>query len=396
MQRDVPSHNFLSHDPVVHISPDGSISMVPHDGHEERTLPTVNRYTGPDGGYIAVYSRNKEYAAYSVGDGIFVVGQIRMQGQYVDGIFVPKGYEGKDISADPDLKALCDATFPESAPCWAGGDTGGWFGLRIDRHDPRDKIAEVSVPDSLPESVDLRAWCSPVTNQGKINACTAHAAAALVEFIETRARGKAICASPLFLYKVTRNLMGQTGDTGANTRSAMKALSAIGIPPEQYYPYDEAKFDEEPPAFCYSLAARYRSVEYRRLDPKDRPKEEVLKVVKTLLSQQRPVMFGVMAYLGTWPQFATSDRLPLPNKDDARPFGAHNVAVVGYDDRITTQNASDPSIRTTGAFLIKNSYGAEWGNNGYGWIPYDYLLQRKTIDWWTIGKLDWLDIDQFG
>jgi C1A family cysteine protease len=106
-------------------------------------------------------------------------------------------------------------------------------------------------------------------------------------------------------------------------------------------------------------------------------------------------MFGVMAYYSAWANFATSDRLCYPTEDDTL-LGAHNIAVVGYDDNIITENEKNTSIRTKGAFLIKNSYGQEWGNAGYGWIPYDYLLKRKSIDWWTITKQEWLDMDQFG
>ena len=332
---------------------------------------------------------------YGVGNNVFVVGLLRLQGRYVDGVFVPLDYEGKDISDAPALKALCDRLFPESAPCWPGGDTGFWFGMRIGGHDPRDKILKLDVPFSLPEKVDLRAWCSPVRNQGKINPCTAHAAVALVEYFEKRSQGTAACASPMFLYKVARNLMGKTGDTGSNTRFTMKALASIGVPPEEYWPYDETKLDLEPSAFCYALAGRYRSIGYHRLDPKDRPKEIVLKYAKTLLSQNRPVMFGVMAYYRAWANFATSDRLCYPTEDDTL-LGAHNIAVVGYDDNIITENEKNTSIQTKGAFLIKNSYGQEWGNAGYGWIPYDYLLKRKSIDWWTITKQEWLDMDQFG
>lgn len=394
MQRETPIYNLIHQDFKVYVSPSGQVSKVPMPDWQKRVLPTVNDYTGGDGGYIAAYSRNGDKAVYSVGDGIFVVGQIRLQGQYVGGIFVPQGYEGVDISADPTLKSLCDKTFPDSAPCWAGGDTGGWFGLRIDEHDDSDRILTMAVSTQLPDKVDLRQWCSPVGNQGMLNACTAYAAAALVEYYETRSSSKATILSEQFLYKVTRNLMGTTGDTGVNTRSAMKALAAIGITPLDFWPNDPAKFDDEPSAFCYALAGRYRSVEYQRLDPKDRPKEMVLQIVKTLLSQNRPVMFGVMAYFGTWQQFAKSDRLPFPAAGDTM-FGAHNTAVVGYDDSITTVNEKDPSITTTGAFLIKNSYGVEWGDQGYGWIPYDYLLKRQSIDWWTIDKQEWLNLDDF-
>ena len=395
MQSISPEHNFLIEDFQVYVNDDGRVLNVPAPGYVEKTLPTINTYAGPDGGYIACYSKDKNTGVYCVGGGIYVVGQIRLQGKYIARAFHPKGYEDVDISAEQKFKDLCDEYFPDSAPCWAVGDTGSWFGFRVDTHDERDKIAEVKIPKTLPKKVDLSEWCSPVVNQGKINSCTAHAAVALVEYFEKRASGNAIAASRLFLYKVTRNFMHQTGDTGANTRTTMKALASIGVTPEEYWPYDETKIDDEPTAFCYALANRYRSIDYKRIDPKDRPKDIVLKNVKAILAQNRPVMFGVMAYFRSWQQFAVSDRLPMPTERETL-FGAHNMAVMGYDDTIETVNKDDTSIKTVGAFLVKNSYGEEWGNAGYGWVPYDYLLDHKSIDWWTISKQNWLDTSEFG
>ncbi|VXD16800.1 hypothetical protein [Planktothrix paucivesiculata] len=95
-------------------------------GVEPRILPTVNQYKGADGGYVAFYSRDPAKAVYSVGGGIYVVGQIRLKGRYIGRIFHPEGYLNQDISAIPEFKALCRKTFGVEG--WAGGDTGGWFG----------------------------------------------------------------------------------------------------------------------------------------------------------------------------------------------------------------------------------------------------------------------------
>ncbi|MDK3160117.1 WGR domain-containing protein [Kamptonema cortianum] len=93
---------------------------------EGRILPTVNQYRGVDGGYVAFYSRDPTKAVYSVGGGIYVVGQIRLKGRYKGRIFHPEGYENQDISAAQEFKELCFKTFGVQG--WAGGDTGGWFG----------------------------------------------------------------------------------------------------------------------------------------------------------------------------------------------------------------------------------------------------------------------------
>ena len=134
----------------------------------------------------------------------------------------------------------------------------------------------------LPSEVDLRHSFSTVEDQGQLGSCTAHAAAALLEYFQRRALGHQNDLSRLFLYKMERNLLGLTGDTGGNLRTAMQALLMFGAPPEKYWPFDDRpeatnnRFDVEPPAFCYALAAKYaeysHDFRYFRLDTDHRRK----------------------------------------------------------------------------------------------------------------------------
>ncbi|MBE8988042.1 MULTISPECIES: hypothetical protein [unclassified Nostoc] len=121
---------LLPEDFRVYVSDEGSVVNWAAPGYTEKILPTVNKYMLRDGGYIACYSRNEEGSIYSVGGGIYVMGQIRLQGRYIGRIFHPLGYEGKDISAAVEFKTLCNQTFAAARNGgWAGGDTGGWFGI---------------------------------------------------------------------------------------------------------------------------------------------------------------------------------------------------------------------------------------------------------------------------
>ena len=90
--------------------------------------PVFRSYVGADGGYVAVYTHDREHAVYSVGDDIFVAGLIRVQGHYEGRIFYPTGYgEGDDITHDAAILALCDKYFPKlKGKDWVGGDTGGF------------------------------------------------------------------------------------------------------------------------------------------------------------------------------------------------------------------------------------------------------------------------------
>ncbi len=223
----------------------------------------------------------KKGATYSVGDNEYVVGLIRLQGGYENGTFVPLGHEHEDLSTNAELGALCNQTFPScNGDGWAEGDTGEWFGLRADPFDERDKVHELPIPSSLPQAVDLRGGARRSNSKAPSTRAPRTLRPPWSSTFEKRSSGSYIEVSRLFLYKATRNLAQQTGDVGANTRSTMKALTMLGVPPEKYWPYDEKKVDDEPPAFCYALADRYRATEYHRVDTPDRPKELVLSYVR--------------------------------------------------------------------------------------------------------------------
>lgn len=258
-------------------------------------------------------------------------------------------------------------------------------------------LGETSVrrPSKLPSAVDLREWCSRVEDQGVLGSCTAHAGVGIIEYYERKSFGRHIEASRLFLYKVTRNLMKMKGDTGAYLRKTMGAMVLFGVPPEEYWPYsdDGKKFDQEPPAFCYAFAQNYQAIKYFRHDPPRTKPEEVLNRVKTYLSKGHPAMFGFTVY-NSIEQAEKSGQIPFPSPKE-RIEGGHAIVAVGYDDKMKIKNKYG-KIETTGALLIRNSWGKGWGGGGYGWLPYEYVLRGLAEDFWSILKKEWIDTGEFG
>lgn len=246
---------------------------------------------------------------------------------------------------------------------------------------------------SLPTAVDLRAWCSPVENQLDIGSCTAHAGVGVYEYFERRAFGRHIDASRLFLYKTTRNMAHWTGDTGAFLRTTMGAMVLFGVPPEEFWPYVIADFDKEPPAFCYAFAQNYQALSYYRLDPPGVDRKALLSRIKSNLAAGLPSMFGFTVY-SSIAQADKTGNIPFPVRGE-RIMGGHAVDAVGYDDSLKIRNNAVGAEETTGALLLRNSWGAEWGVGGYGWLPYEYVLRGLAEDWWSLLKAEWVDTGLF-
>ena len=236
-----------------------------------------------------------------------------------------------------------------------------------------------------PKTVDLREWCSPVEDQDSLGSCTANAAIGLVEYYQKRSFGTYVDASRLFVYKVTRNLLHWTGDTGAFLRTAMKALVVFGAPPEDYWPYTISDFDAEPPAFCYSFAANYKAIQYYRHDQASDSPEDVLASIKNHLAAGHPSMFGFTVYNSIWE--AEDGKIPYPSATD-RVTGGYAVVAVGYDDSIKIGSKK-------GALLVRNSWGKDWGKQGYGWLPYAYVEEGLADDFWSVISADWVDTGKF-
>lgn len=245
----------------------------------------------------------------------------------------------------------------------------------------------------IPANIDLRPWFSPIENQGSLGSCTANAGVSVVEYFERKSFGKHIDASRLFLYKVTRNMLHWTGDTGAFLRTTMGALQLFGTPPEEYHPYVVSDFDKEPSAFCYAFAQNYQAITYYRLDPPGTTKEALLNRIKTYLAAGLPSMFGFTVY-NSYVQAVSSGKIPYPTPGE-RIAGGHAIVACGYDDNMIIKNTITGAKETKGAFLIRNSWGPAWGMAGYGWLPYEYVLKGLAIDWWSLLKNEWIDTEMF-
>ena len=60
-------------------------------------------------------------------------------------------------------------------------------------------------------------------------------------------------------------------------------------------------------------------------------------------------------------------------KSNEELIGGHAICIMGYDDSLKI-------------FKFKNSWGAKWADQGYGYLPYEYI-KKYCRDAWSATDL---------
>jgi C1A family cysteine protease len=215
-----------------------------------------------------------------------------------------------------------------------------------------------------------------VYDQGSLGSCTANALAAAFSYEQRQKHLQDFMPSRLFIYYNERKIENNIPyDTGASISDGIKTLSQDGVCPEDICPYDIAKFAVKPSKLAYMMALSHQVLISKRVP-------ETVNGFKTMINMELPVVFGFTVYESfESEEVAKSGLMPLP-KHTERMLGGHAVLCVGYDDTMKSKDGS-----TQGFLQIRNSWGPKWGQEGYFWMPYDYVDKMKlTSDFWVITK----------
>ena len=215
--------------------------------------------------------------------------------------------------------------------------------------------------------VDLRPTDSPIFDQGTLGSCTGNALAGALQFLEKKDKVPYIELSRLFIYfdeRVVENTVNI--DSGAQIRDGIKTLAKLGVCSETCWPYNIQNFAVQPGHKCYLEASKHRIYDYYRLN--------TLSDMLHCLNNGYPFIFGFSVYSSfETEEVANTGIVNIPTANESL-LGGHAVTCMGYNDN-------------TQRFLVRNSWGINWGQKGYMTMPFEYLTNRSlSDDFWTIRR----------
>jgi len=221
---------------------------------------------------------------------------------------------------------------------------------------------------NLPERVNHTSGMSPVKDQGQLGSCVSFAVAAMKEWQEKReheeelakgkrGRKKVYNYSEAWIYWNAKKIDPWPNEEGTSIRYAMKVLQKIGVPTEKGWPYKDVGDIGEPKKWA-KLVARWALIDsYLRID--------TLTELRLALIDG-PVPIGIPCFYEIF-FVDESGLVPYPADPDT-VYGGHAVCAVGYDN--------DKQL-----IKFKNSWGKNWGDNGYGYLPYKYISDFLWDAW---------------
>lgn len=235
------------------------------------------------------------------------------------------------------------------------------YALKRDTEDKRDFLF-ASRATTLPESVDLRPKdAAAIFDQGYLGSCTANAICAFMSFLDKNygyQSGLHFDYSRLYLYWHERSLEGTVDyDSGAYIRDGFKILQQRGCAGEGEFPYVESTFRNTPSAEAEEAAAFHKIASYRRLNANN-PQH-----LKESLAEGYPVVLGIELYESfESAEVARTGIVPFPDRTKEYALGGHAVLAMGY----TVINGIE-------YIICRNSWGADWGDGGYFYLPMRFI-----------------------
>lgn len=142
----------------------------------------------------------------------------------------------------------------------------------------------------------------------------------------------------------------------------MIVLQKKGVCTEKTRPYDIGEFTDVPTNLENKEATKYIIPGYQRLNS--------ISDIKHALCNDHLVVFSIAIYESFENSVGSDGIVPVPQANE-QELGGHAMCIVGYDDTLHG-----------GSFIVRNSWGTNWGDNGYCYMP--YTMYKYIMDAWTV------------
>lgn len=221
-------------------------------------------------------------------------------------------------------------------------------------------------------SVDLRStgYLPDVWDQGQLGSCVSNGTGAAYSFdLAKQGSERNYAPSRLFIYyngRVIENTV--SSDSGLTIADGAKSINKYGCPPETDWAYDISKYTARPPQQAYTDGAERQSVKYARVP-------QTVVDMQACLSAGWPVVVGFTVYESFESStVAGTGVVPMPGAGEST-LGGHCVLLVGY--------------QPDGTWILRNSWGTDWGQQGYFTMPQQYLTNPNlTSDFWFVSQVE--------
>ena len=205
------------------------------------------------------------------------------------------------------------------------------------------------------QDIDLRSLFPAARDQGRRETCVVFAATSGHEYLRYGTTSLMEDLSEEALYYQCKVIDGNR-NSGTSFDSAGQALQTVGQTGEDKWPYDKRRDETLPdylpppeavdPQFCYQ--ARLTKI------------QPDLNAIVACLAQGKPVVIGISLYDSF--NMAPAGRVPMPRTHE-QVVGRHALLAVGCE-------ADDQQSEW---LIFRNSWGARWGENGYGFLRFEYI-----------------------
>lgn len=254
---------------------------------------------------------------------------------------------------------------------------GKIYNHKKDMFDGSEKKFDLAHSENqLPTHFDLRdlPFFPPILNQGDLGSCGPTEISNALRFCIGKELGANAEWQPsrLFIYYFTRLLEGSPldQDTGISIKSGLESISRYGACNEDLWPYNISDF-AKPPSSVSIKSAHDNIKNFHCINV-----PQSITHVKSALVSGFPVIIGIQVYSSFESDtVAQTGIVPMPSDSDTY-LGGHCVSIVGYSDDTKT-------------FTCSNSWGTNWGKQGFFTIPYDYINDSSLAsDFWICKYFD--------